>query len=185
MKNASEDLVKEHEGILFGLEIFESMVNQAESGEKTDIEGISEMIGFIKLFADKCHHGKEENLFFPALEKAGVKKENGPIGQMLLEHDMGRKYIAQMTNSTENGVFDKEAFIQAAREYIELLRSHIDKENTILFPYGDRLLPAEEQTRLLKLFEDFEEQVMGKGTHERLHRLLDKYEAIYLPEAGQ
>lgn len=180
MKTASEDLRKEHEGILFGLEILEAMVNQMKSKNDSDIEDVKDMLEFLKLFADKCHHGKEENLFFPALEKSGVKKENGPIGQMLAEHGSGRSYIAQMSKSVEDGVLDRDSFIQAAAGYIELLRSHINKENMVLFPLGDRTLPEEEQKRLLERFENFEEKVMGKGTHEKLHQLLDEFEGKYL-----
>lgn len=85
MVYASSDLKNEHEGILFGLQILKKMVFKLEN---TDVElsDFQDMIGFFSLFADKCHHGKEEGLFFPALEKAGVPNLNGPIGQMLLEH---------------------------------------------------------------------------------------------------
>lgn len=179
MKYASEDLVHEHEGILFGLNILEAMTKRIESGQDIDIDDAGGMIRFLKLFADKCHHGKEEGLLFPALVKSGLRHDGGPVGQMLAEHAAGRGYIAEMSACTE-GDFDRDGFTGAARNYIGLLREHISKENTVLFPYSDRTLPPGEQERLLEQFEIFEEQVMGKGTHEKLHELLGRLESKYL-----
>lgn len=180
MKYASEDLMNEHQGILFGLKILEKMVQLIKEINQFEIDDIKGMINFLKLFADKCHHGKEEGLMFPAMEDAGIPKENGPIGQMLIEHIEGRKFIAQMAGSTENEVFDKNIFIQSATNYITLLRAHIDKENKILFPMGDKKISPDIQVNLLESFEIYEENVMGAGTHEKLHELLHKFENKYL-----
>ncbi len=186
MRYASEDLMNEHEGILFGLKILEKMVFMLKEKKPVDVSDAKQMVRFLKLFADKCHHGKEEGLLFPAMEKAGIPKDRGPIGQMLIEHEQGRKYIADMVKSVEayaetddGGVLDNR-FIEAAADYIGLLRSHISKENMILFPLGDKKIPADVQTQLLSSFEEFEEQVMGKGTHDELHELLSKFERKYL-----
>lgn len=180
MTYASEDLMKEHEGILFGLKILEKMVQLIKERNQFEIVDLKEMINFLRLFADKCHHGKEEGLMFPAMEKAGIPNENGPIGQMLIEHVEGRKYISQMTESSENDMFKKDAFIKAAMNYIILLRAHIDKENIILFPLGDSKIPLDKQAELLELFEVHEKKVMGSGTHEKLHETLNKFEHKYL-----
>jgi len=137
------------------------------------------MVDFLKTFADKCHHGKEEGLYFPNLEKVGIPKEGGPIGQMLLEHVQGRGYISAMSGALEGEKIRIKDFATAARGYIDLLRAHIEKENTVLFALGDRVLPVDLQASLLKDFESFEEQVMGQGTHEKLHALLEELEEKY------
>jgi hemerythrin-like domain-containing protein len=179
MKYASQDLRDEHEGILFGLQILEVMVRQLRENQSVAQDDLKEMVHFFQLFADKCHHGKEEGLYFPSLEKAGVRNVGGPIGQMLLEHAEGRRFVARM-----NEVFDPEfspmAFAEAADGYIKLLRAHIDKENNILFQMGDQKLAGAEQERLLAAFESFEAEVMGPGVHEGLHKMLDRFEAKYL-----
>ena len=179
MKFASEDLRREHEGVLFGLSILEKMVETVKKGGALDAADAAEMVNFFRLFADKCHHGKEEGLLFPALVKSGLRNDGGPVGQMLAEHALGRGYIAEMSACAE-GDFDRDGFAAAARNYIGLLREHISKENTVLFPYSDRTLPTGEQEQLLEQFETFEEQVMGKGTHEELHELLGRLESKYL-----
>ncbi|MGQ9722548.1 MAG: hemerythrin domain-containing protein [Candidatus Jordarchaeum sp.] len=102
MNYASEDLINEHEGILLGLKILEMMVHLIKAKKQFEISDLKEMINFFKLFTDKCHHGKEEGILFPEMEKAGIPKGDGPIGQMLIEHDEGRKYISQMSDLLQN-----------------------------------------------------------------------------------
>jgi len=80
------------------------MVNLLKEQREVEINDLKEMVNFFKLFADKCHHGKEEGMLFPEMEKVGITKENGPIGQMLLEHVEGRKYISQMSESLNKKV---------------------------------------------------------------------------------
>jgi len=180
MRFASEDLRNEHEGVLFGLDILEKMAEKARQAGAMDVEDVKEMVNFLRLFADKCHHGKEEGLMFPAMEKVGIPNEGGPIGQMLLEHTQGRQYIAEMAASTEGGALQADRFAGAATSYIQLMRAHIDKENSVLFPAGDRMLSINVQEQLLDQFEGFEEEVMGKGTHEKLHETLHRFEEKYL-----
>ena len=182
MKYASEDLMNEHEGVLFGLEILEQISNTVRQSNSADIRDINDMINFLRLFADKCHHGKEENLMFPAMEKVGIPNEGGPIGQMLAEHNQGRQFIAEMGASVTDGVLQAQRFELAAAGYINLMRAHIKKENKVLFPMGDKLLPMNEQEHLLVQFEEFEEEVMGKGTHEKLHETLHRLEKKYRKE---
>jgi len=179
MKYASEDLKNEHEGILFGLKILEKMVKGLQEGKTIPIEDMKDMTQFLQLFADKCHHGKEEGLMFPAMEKAGIPNAGGPIGEMLSEHEQGRKYIKSMKESVEQSALDKNKWTQNAIDYIKLLRTHIDKENKILFPLADQKIPMEKQAQLIELFEEHEETVMGKGTHEKLHEMLHQFKKKY------
>ena len=183
MDYASEDLRNEHEGILFGLNLLDKMVAQLRSGSTIAKDDYVQMVEFLRLLADNCHHGKEEGLYFPALEQAGVPKENGPIGQMLIEHDLGRQYIREMTTALAGEAMDTKAFSAAAENYATLLRSHIQKENMVLFSMGDKLLAPDLQKKLLQEFEDFEETVMGPGIHDQLHAMLDAFEKKYLPGA--
>lgn len=180
MNYASEELINEHMVILYGIRILEKMVLLLKNNEKVETDDFRSMVDFLKLFAEKCHHGKEEGLFFPALEEAGVKNKNGPIGQMLIEHAQGRKYVAQMAESLTDHSIKEHDLITAGTNYVDLLRAHINKENRGLFPLADAKIPADKQTRLLTLFKEFEEKVMGPGTHEKLHKLLHQYDEKYL-----
>jgi len=57
-----------------------------EQAPFVDTKDMHDFIGFLKEFADKCHHGKEEGLLFPALIQAGLPEKGGPIGVMLADH---------------------------------------------------------------------------------------------------
>ena len=181
METASQDLIHEHKAILVALNVIEKMWGNVQNNNKqTDYKDIEDIIGFLKIFADKCHHGKEEDFLFPALEKVGIKNENGPIGVMLAQHKQGRELIKQMQESIVNKIINKNAFVDAASSYVNLLRNHIEKEDTILFPMSDTKLPASKQKELLKNFENLEKNVIGEGKHEELHILLEKFEKKYL-----
>jgi hemerythrin-like domain-containing protein len=64
--------------------------------------------------------------------------------------------------------------IRGAAGYSDLLRSHIMKENTVLFVLADRLLQPLAQAELVEQFEDIENTKIGVGTHERLHGMIDQ-----------
>jgi len=179
MERASQDLMHEHDAILFSLKVLEKICNMIESRKDVLIKDIIDLIEFLKLFADKCHHGKEEGFLFPALKEAGIP-EDGPIGVMLAEHTLGRNFIKQMQESVTDKTFRKEDFVQSARGYISLLRAHIEKENNVLFPMGDAKLSDAKQRELIESFEKFEEDVIGKGKHEELHKQLEAFNVKYL-----
>ena len=95
----TEELKQEHQGILLMLRILDRVAAKIESGEKTDVDHLEQIVEFLRVFADRCHHGKEEDLLFPAMEKAGIPRERGPIGVMLMEHEEGRGYIREMADA--------------------------------------------------------------------------------------
>lgn len=177
---ASEDLRHEHELIKVALNVLEKVASKIQQNENVDLNDLKEIVNFLIEFADKCHHGKEEIYYFPALEKAGIPNEGGPIGVMLNEHEKGRSYIRHMKESVSGDSTDTQAFAKAASSYVTLMRNHIEKENNILFMMGDQRIKDETQMELLQKFEQHEEKVVGEGKHEELHALLEKFEQKYL-----
>lgn len=180
---ATQQLRNEHEGVLVMLKIL-AKVSQKLQAEGSLNEGqFGEMLEFLKIFVDKCHHGKEEDLLFPALEKAGIPRE-GPIGVMLQEHQRGRDYVKAMSGSFatyQKGDRSASAEItHTAKNYISLLEAHIQKENNVLFVMADQVLSEDTQDDLFEGFERIEEERIGPGTHEKLHGLIRDLSAIYL-----
>jgi hemerythrin-like domain-containing protein len=180
MEAASQDLIHEHKAILIALDVIEKIYIRVQNDKELDFKDIEDIIEFLKVFADKCHHGKEEGFLFPALEEVGIKNQDGPIGVMLAQHRQGRELIKQMHQSIENKIINKQEFVTAASSYVNLLRNHIEKENTILFPMSDIKLPVSKQKELLDNFENHEKNVIGEGKHEELHVLLEKFKKKYL-----
>ncbi len=173
MPQPTEILKQEHNAILRMLDAAEALAGRIGSGELPEPELLAGVTEFFELFLDRCHHGKEENLFFPVLERKGVAVHGGPIGVMLREHQQGRELTAAMVEASrayaqgETGAAGRWA--RAAREHAALLRDHIFKENAVLFPMAEGLLAPAEQDALVARFDELENERMGAGTHERLH----------------
>ena len=173
MGRAIEDLVKEHDVILHALDILDKkMKSGLPDGEY--LQFCRELVYFLKTFADKCHHGKEEALLFGELAGKGIRKDGGPVGVFIKEHVSGREYIAQMSKAIE----DKDAgrFNEYALKYAAMLRNHIHKENEGLFKTADRVLDGKEQDELYKKFELHEEKVIGRGVLDQLHAMIGKWD---------
>ena len=173
MGKATQDLRKEHEAILYVLQILDKMIDSKRRDAEIVLRYYGEVIYFLKIFADKCHHGKEENYLFKELVNKGIANEDGPVGVMLQEHAQGRDYIAQMAESVDNQ--DISGFNSAAIQYRDLLRRHIDKENNVLFMMADKVLDEQSQSLMFEQFEQYEESVIGHGVHEKLHAMIDTW----------
>lgn len=178
MKQATQILRQEHDAILKMLDVADRVAERLDNGATIDPRTLNGLLEFFALFADKCHHGKEEELLFPLMEEKGVPREGGPIGVMLHEHDLGRAFVRQMRDHAHTfagGTVEAgPKWAEAARGYTALLRQHIQKENDILFVMAENALSAEEQDRLADEFDRVETEKMGEGTHERLHALMDR-----------
>jgi len=180
----ADQLREEHQGILLMLRILEKVSTKVEANERVDPTHLERIVEFLRVFADKCHHGKEEDLLFPEMEKAGVPKEGGPIGVMLAEHQQGRGFIRGMGEALDRWKKgDPEAlptYAENARSYIALLTQHISKEEKVLFPMGEKALSKKTQKELVEGFEKIEAERIGEGTHEEFHKLLHHLQEVYL-----
>jgi hemerythrin-like domain-containing protein len=181
---ATNQLRKEHEGILVVLNVFEILLKKIKNNEDYNLEHLQDILDFLKGFADKCHHGKEEGFLFPKLIQRGMPKEMGPIPVMLHEHDLGRAMIKNISTAIEkiksSDTTGEIELVENGMNYITLLRLHINKENNALFPMSDQKLSDTDQNQLFDEFEKMEEEVIGIGTHEKYHAMINKLKEIYL-----
>jgi hemerythrin-like domain-containing protein len=130
-------------------------------------------VEFVRRFADRCHHAKEEEALFPLLESRGIARRGGPIGMLLLEHQEGRSLLADMERAL--AARDLPAFVASAGAYAGLLRAHIAKERGVLFPLGERRLGREDDRALSEHFAAIEHEAGGESLHARLHAELEAW----------
>ena len=180
-----DELRMEHEAVRLTLRVLEKICRKLEQPQATvDPAHVDQLLEFFGVFVDKCHHGKEEELLFPALEAIGVRRDGGPIGVMLMEHQQGRDFVRKMKEAFSEYKTGNPAaaapFIRAARGYIPLLDQHILKENNVLFPLAEKQLSEAKQSELAKGFEAIEVEKIGVGKHEEFHRMLENLERVYL-----
>lgn len=177
-EKATEALMQDHRVIERVLAVLEELTRTP--GE-ISLATWEKLLDFIRTFADKCHHMKEEKILFPALEEHGIQREGGPIGMMLMEHEEGRGYVRAMAHALALVKEDPEVaqtiLLENARSYLNLLREHIRKEDEVLFAMADETLTPEEQKEILREFEEHEVNEIGAGIHEKYLKIVLELEA--------
>ncbi|MGD2122785.1 MAG: hemerythrin domain-containing protein [Gemmatimonadota bacterium] len=154
-ETATEGLREEHQWILKVAGVLETILDR-EPDEGLDFDALEECVSFIRLFADACHHGQEEDLLFPELHARGMPRDAGPIAVMLQEHEMGRSLVGQMRKAlsqAREGDGDAcKIVVNAGRGYIQLIRGHIGKEDNILFNLADQVVTGDSCARLCERY---------------------------------
>jgi len=175
---AIETLMSEHRVIEQVLGSLETFARGLDEGAPETRSRIAEYAEFFREFADRCHHGKEEDRLFTALTEHGFPSDGGPIAVMLHEHEAGRNHVRALAEiGADAGALSSDECDRVrhhALEFVPLLRQHIGKEDAILFPAAERALPVAVLAGLAEDFERHEREEMGSGAHERLHRLAEK-----------
>lgn len=154
MRSPTDLLRDEHRVILDALAALERAAERLGAVEPLPAGWWERMLDWLAAFADRNHHAKEERSLFPAMVKAGVPGEHGPIAVMLEEHARGRALMRAMAAA------DGAARAAPAREYVRLLREHIDKENGVLFPLADSVL---DERTVMAVARDFETVEVEQG----------------------
>lgn len=123
---------------------------------------LDQTIEFSTNFTNKCHHGKEEELLFPTLEKNGMPKEGGPIARMLFEHEITKDLTNSIIKSTDiyTSTGQPAALIEDIEKYIDHVSLHISKENQRLFGMADMIL-ADQQKELISGLDDIEKNKLS------------------------
>jgi len=155
-------LSQDHRVIERMLNVLESAVARVQSGAQVRAALFVEAADFIRNFADACHHRKEEEGLFPALEMAGLPRHGGPVGVMLGEHDEGRRFSAALRAAAEKLAAGDAAAAQevahSARNYTGLMRQHIMKEDNVLFMMARNVLDPDRQAALSEQFSRIEQE---------------------------
>lgn len=179
-----DTLMHEHRLIEHGLAVLLAIAKRWQDTGQVNVDKVISLLDFFKIFADVCHHAKEENVLFPELERRGIPREGGPIGVMLYDHEEGRRLLAQMHQALRPP-WNQELFIRSAQDYVHHLRRHIWKEDNVLFQLAQRILPENIDAEIQSRFEQHELEQLGPGVHERYHQLLQELlqEFSVAPEA--
>jgi hemerythrin-like domain-containing protein len=173
----------QHQQVLKVADILEQVLDAWDEAPVADPDALADCITFIRLFADALHHGKEEELLFPALIAAGLPKEEGPIAVMLQEHALGRGFARAMASelSAARGgdAAARRRLVEAGRDYIELIRNHIMKEDEVLFEMADQMIEEPACRRLCAAYDGvcrhrFEGRTVGE-LEAILARLVERY----------
>ena len=179
MKAPIEVLKAEHRVIEKALCALDGLCDCIERGGDVPAAALDELASFISTFADRFHHAKEEAHLFPALERHGLPAQGGPIAVMLHEHESGRRMAASLRLASEDyAKGDRKAadsFARTGRSFSEHLRSHIHKEDNILFMIADSVLDAGAMTSVTAGFQAAETE-FGPGFRDKYEELAARLE---------
>lgn len=95
-------LRKDHDIIKKVLKATEISITMLKEGKEMPPSILEDTVDFITNFIDRCHHAKEEQGLFPALESTGMPRENSAIGTMLREHEEAGKIAEQIKDAVES-----------------------------------------------------------------------------------
>ena len=157
--------MQEHELIVEVLASLQAMAEKLAAGGVVARQDVADFGRFFRDFADKCHHGKEEDRLFAKMVEAGFPQDGGPIAVMLSEHDAGRHEVrGLLAIGAGNGPLsqvERAAVMDSARQFVPLLYAHIQKENNILYPMAQNAIPPEEFELLDQSCDAFDQEIRG------------------------
>jgi len=182
---STETLVQDHLIILGVLEGLERRLQEARKTATVPKDYLRDLITFSRVFIDRCHHGKEERCLFPCLEKRGMGREDGPIAVMLQEHEWGRGLVRQIDDTLtrfEAGKGTASEVFGPCDAYLALLRQHIDKENGVLYPFGELRMETGDHEQNRRCYAAREGE-LGAGEHERMEGLARKLSGGHVEHA--
>lgn len=147
-------------------------LKQIAAKKQTDPILIDTFVDFIKTYADRTHHGKEEDIYFKnLLEKPMAAEDQRVMNELIEEHKFGRKITAELVDANAryrdgdlNALTEIEAKLHTLAEFYP---QHIEKEDKVFFPAAHAYFTEAEQEEMLDAFWEFDRKMI----HE-------KYEAV-------
>lgn len=177
-------MIEEHKNIKRMLKVVRKACLDIMNGRNIDYDDFDKIIDFIKNYADKHHHEKEEVILFDKM----VNEIGGPAEKlvkfgMLVEHNLGRLYIKDLEEALvrakagdEEGKLD---VIANAVSYTQLLFRHIDKEDNVAYTFAKRELSKETMNKINMECQDFEKEKSRLGVQNKYMNMLELLEEKY------
>lgn len=165
--NITKVLSDEHQNILKVIDLVLNKCDETEQTRDIDFSFFKKVIDFIKNYADKFHHAKEEDILFKAMLNNIDNLHCNPIPVMLHEHDEGRTYVIGM----EEGIWENnvELLLENTRGYCFLLQQHIFKEDNVLYPMAEESLNDAQKEMVNQLYLDAEKRFKDELNSEILN----------------
>ena len=160
-----EDNLREDHGQIMKLFVsWQKMLGKLDHPDQALIEDFEKCIDWVEVFIDRCHHGKEDEILFPAMESSANPEVKSLIKDLHSEHQTGRSLLESIklelkTFSQSNGL--PAGLIQLCQGYIDLFRKHIRRENAQLLPLLEKCIPVEAQEQIAAQFEQYDQRTIG------------------------
>jgi len=170
-------LMREHRLIERMLRLFEGEIGKINDSDKVDMVFIDMAVDFIRTYADRTHHGKEEDILFRDLAKKHLSPEHARIMKELIEeHEYSRETVRKLVEAKESCLKGDDAAQEVIAHLQELARFypvHIQKEDKHFFYPCLEYFTKEEQDGILVEFHEFDRNMI----HEKYGKVVERLEA--------
>lgn len=170
-------LMWEHRLIEKMLGLFEGEIRNIKEQNRVDAVFIDTVVDFIRTYADRTHHGKEEDILFRDMEKKKLSLEHAKIMHELVdEHKYARNVVRKLMDAKERylkGENTSGEVIAYLKELAQFYPKHIEKEDKSFFYPCLDYFTKEEQDRMLTEFYEFDRNMI----HEKYRNVVDRIEA--------
>jgi len=159
MNNITRILSEEHQVILKVIDAAFRECNDIEQGKALDVSFFEKTIDFIRYYADKFHHAKEEEILFIAMIENSDQMHCNPIPVMLHEHSESRELVKEMEEAIAENNLEK--LIDSTRAYGLLLQQHIYKEDNVLYPMAEQGLNDAQKEVITQKYQEADAKLMS------------------------
>jgi hemerythrin-like domain-containing protein len=147
-----------------------------EKKKEVHSELIYSGVDFFRTYADRCHHGKEEDILFRDLAKKRLAPEHKKIMEELIaEHRLGRETVGKLLSANDRyGKGDNAAaneIIDTLKKLVEFYPGHIEKEDQHFFLPCMEYFSKEERDAMLQECWEFDKQLI----HEKYRLMVERY----------
>ena len=180
-----ELMVEEHDHILELLTVIRKGCCGVLEGKKVDDGDFRRMLAFARNYADKHHHGKEEQILFQEMtQRLGQIGVNLIQHGMLVEHDLGRLHLSNLETALNQYRDDPKTIyklniLAEAAGYANLLQRHIEKENQIVYTYAEKHLAQDVLQSVDERVQEFEKNAQQTQTQETYLQMLRELQEKY------
>ena len=170
-------LMIEHRLIERMIRQIQKVLKQIEVTKRVDPLFIDSAVDFIRIYADRTHHGKEEDILFKELSKRNLSEEDKLLmDELIEEHILGRKTtqkLIEANNRYRKG--DRSGLaeiISNLRLLTDFYPKHIKKEDKVFFPSARSYFSEQEDQDMLNEFWEFDRKMI----HEKYISLVESLE---------
>jgi hemerythrin-like domain-containing protein len=170
-------LMIEHRLIERMIKQIEDVLAQIRSAGKIDPLFVDKAVDFVRMYADRTHHGKEEDILFRDLDKRDLSVEDRQVmNELIEEHVFGRNTTKALVDANRrycNGDTASLADIaDKLKTLVEFYPKHIEKEDKVFFPASRAYFTVEEDQAMLKEFWEFDRNMI----HEKYKSVVEELE---------
>jgi hemerythrin-like domain-containing protein len=156
------------------VDLIPAVLRVADVASTEDRRLLREGLDFIRSYADRFHHAKEEDVLF-----AHFDQTQEIIRVMLADHETARAHVREADAAIERQ--DAEELERHLEAYGRLLTEHIQKEDAILYPWMDRQLSTQQVGQLFSRFTEIDaaaDALTGENFGRHYSGLVDRIEEL-------